>query len=511
MAHPRLDNSSLRVVAWTALAALSFAVVIAMVGVLTGFYTPLNDFWGNWHLAQKLTLRHWDTFYDGFFPVGYTALLRVLAGFDFPARPAVAINGVLTWLLTFAMLGGLRLRGLSLFPRLVVSSGVILFPKIFDYLYTPGADAGAMVFFALGSYALLRALPAPRTWWYALAGGLLGMAALCRYHALLGAILLLVAAAIVYRNRIVGIVLALASCAAVYSCQIAANLLSGHSVLQTYEAFNIYQHLHPINWYHTAEISSLGTPWSVIRAEPSAFLSSYLATFVGLFPALAAPLIPCFLCQDRQLRRAAVAWLCFCLLYSGFMATADSGRAVLLALPISLSFLAVSVHALWVGRLPALSATRPWLRPAGGVLLALLLGAFATKDVESVVSWRKASHLYRALEQVCLREGVNNAEQVYSTDFNLHFHSIPPFHPVYSGGWLDLPMYHEKGEAHGPSLASERAFIQDCRDRGVQIVHLTPGCKRAAGFLYRLYTSPGSAKSMKLVAEIGRSRFFRLD
>ena len=206
-----------------------------------------------------------------------------------------------------------------------------------------------------------------------------------------------------------------------------------------------------------------------------------------------------------------MAWLGFCLLYCGFMATADSGRAVLLALPISLSFLGVSGHALWVDEFPVLSATRPWLRPVGAIVVALFLGACATKDVASVVSWRRTSHHYHALEQVCLREGVTHAEQVYSTDFNLHFHSIRPFHPANSGGWLDLPMYHAKGEVRGPSLASEKAFIQDCRDRGIHIVHLTPGCKRAAAFLHRIYATPNAAKSMKLIAEIGPSRLFRLE
>ena len=507
------ENFRWKAVAGTALAALSFAVLIALVGILTDFHAPLNDFWGNWHLARKLDLHDPDTLYDGFFPVGYTALLRGLAGAGFPAQAAVGINVLLTWLLALAVLGWLRRRGLGGFACIIAAVAVFLFPKVFDYLYTPGADAGAMVFFTLGSYALLLALmaPLPHAWWYVPTGGLLGTAALWRYHALLGAVCLLVAATIVYRKRVAGIALALASCGAVYGCQIAVNLRSGHSPFQTYQAFNIYQHMHPVNWYHTASMSSLGTPWSVILAAPSAFLSSYLTTFVWLFPALSAPLVLCFIAKDHQLRRAALAWLCFCLLYSGLMAAGDSGRAVLLALPVSLSLLAVSVNALWVERFPTLSTTRPWLRPVAAALMALCLAACATSDIASVVSWGKISRHYRALEKVCLREGITDAGQVYSTDINLVFPGIPSFHPSYSGGWLDLPMYHAKGEAHGPSLASEGAFIRDCKARGIQMVHLTPSCKRAAAFLYRIYSSPDSAKSVRLVAEIGRSRLFRLE
>jgi hypothetical protein len=192
------------------------------------------------------------------------------------------------------------------------------------------------------------------------------------------------------------------------------------------------------------------------------------------------------------------------------MATADSGRAVLLALPVSLSFLAFSGRAFWIDWVRARVAPAAWPR-SGAVLAALLCGACATKDIASVVSWSKVSQHYQDLEQVCVREGITDARQVYSTDLYLYFRDLPPFRPSYTGGWLDLPPYHSKNEAHGISLASEKAFIQDCKDRGVRIVHLTPSSKRAAAFLYRIYNSPRAAGNMRFIAQLGKSRLFRLE
>ena len=513
MASQSLETPRLKAAARDALAALAFAVVIALVGILTNLHTPLNDFWGNHTLSQRLDARDVSTFYDGFYPVGYTVLLRVLPHFAYPPLSALLLNVVLSWLLAFSILGVSRLRGLGILPGLTIASLVSLFPQIFNCLNTPGADSGAMVFFTVGTYALLVALlaPIPQAWWYALAGGILGMAALWRYHALPADIFLLVTAAVVYRKRIAGVILALASCAIVYSPQIVVNVLSGHSPLQTDEAFNIYLHVHHVNWYHTAAMPSVGTPLSLILSDSSAFLSSYFATLVRIFPALSAPLIPCFLSKDFQLRRAAALWLVFCVLYSGLMATADSGRAVLLALPVSLSFLAVSGRALWIDWVRARVAPAAWPRPVGAVLAALLCGACATKDIASVVSWSKVSQHYQDLEQVCVREGITDARQVYSTDLYLYFRDLPPFRPSYTGGWLDLPPYHQNNEAHGISLASEKAFIQDCKDRGVRIVHLTPSSKRAAAFLYRIYNSPRAAGNMRFIAQLGKSRLFRLE
>jgi hypothetical protein len=511
MAGQGLESSRLRGVTRNACAALPFAVVIGVVGILTDFHTPLNDFWGNYDLSQRLDLRHLETFYDGFFPVGYTVLLRLLRGFGYPPLSALAVNVALTWLLAFSMFGVFGLRGLAILPSLVAAILVFVFPQVFDYLYTPGADSGAMVLFTVGAYVLLLALlaPTPRRWWYVLAGGLLGMAALWRYHALLAGVFLMAAASVAYRKRISGVMLALASCALVYGCQMAVNVLSGHSPLQTYQAFNIYQHIHPVNWYRTAEIPSLGTPLSIILSNPSAFMSSYFASFVRIFPTLSAPLILCFFSKDNSLRRPAALWLCFCLLYSGVMATADSGRAVLLGLPMSFTFLALSGHALWGDRWRSVATHASWPRPAAYLTLALLLGTCATKDITTIASWRTASQNYRALEQVLVRERITDAQQVYSTDLYLYFRGIPPFRPSYSGGWLDLPFYHSSNDTHGVSLASENAFIQDCRLRGVRIVHLTPRCKQAAPFLYRIYTR--GAEGMRFLAQVGKARLFRLE
>jgi hypothetical protein len=265
----------------------------------------------------------------------------------------------------------------------------------------------------------------------------------------------------------------------------------------------------PVNWYRTAEIPALGTPLSIVLSNPSAFLSAYAASFVRIFPTLSVPLIFCFFSKDSQLGRPAAVWLCFCLLYSGVMATADSGRAVLLGLPVSLTFLVVSVHALWGDRLRTVATHVSRPRPVAYVALALLLGACATKDITTIASWRTASQNYRALEQVLVRERITDAQQVYSTDLYLYFRGIPPFRPSYSGGWLDLPFYHSSNDTHGVSLASENAFIQDCRLRGVRIVHLTPRCKQAAPFLYRIYTR--GAEGMRFLAQVGKARLFRLE
>ena len=125
-----------------ALAALAFAVVIALVGILTNLHTPLNDFWGNHTLSQRLDARDVSTFYDGFYPVGYTVLLRVLPHFAYPPLSALLLNVVLSWLLAFSILGVSRLRGLGILPGLTIASLVSLFPQIFNCLNTPGADSG---------------------------------------------------------------------------------------------------------------------------------------------------------------------------------------------------------------------------------------------------------------------------------------------------------------------------------------------------------------------------------
>jgi hypothetical protein len=134
MAGPSQESSRWKAVAHNALTALPFAVMIALVGILTDLHTPLNDFWGNHYLAQRLDTRDLNTFYDGFYPVGYTVLLRVLPHFRISSlcQPC-CINVVLSWLLAFSMLGVLQLRGLRNLARHSRSPvSCSLFPQIFQ-------------------------------------------------------------------------------------------------------------------------------------------------------------------------------------------------------------------------------------------------------------------------------------------------------------------------------------------------------------------------------------------
>ena len=62
MAGQSLETPRLKAAARDALAALAFAVVIALVGILTNLHTPLNDFWGNHYLSQRLDARDVSTF-----------------------------------------------------------------------------------------------------------------------------------------------------------------------------------------------------------------------------------------------------------------------------------------------------------------------------------------------------------------------------------------------------------------------------------------------------------------
>ena len=86
-----------KIATWVYVAAWA----LCALGVVwsTGFYVELNDFWGNLFAAEQLDLRQPASLHNGFYPIGYLLLLRVLALGD-PVVGAGLANVALGVLLT---------------------------------------------------------------------------------------------------------------------------------------------------------------------------------------------------------------------------------------------------------------------------------------------------------------------------------------------------------------------------------------------------------------------------
>ena len=85
--------------------ACAYSVALLALDVWFGFHIGMNDFWCHYYQAENLNFSDPQTLYDGFFPIGYPALLRFAPGDDFiEAGFAIAAAGRILYVGIFGML-----------------------------------------------------------------------------------------------------------------------------------------------------------------------------------------------------------------------------------------------------------------------------------------------------------------------------------------------------------------------------------------------------------------------
>ncbi|MFW6159260.1 MAG: hypothetical protein ACOC8E_07885 [Planctomycetota bacterium] len=164
-------------------------------GVALDFHVGLNDFWMVRFYAEKMTLSEPASLYNGFFPIGYPLLLKLVpSGAVLPAAYMFsAVCGALVVVAAALLLGGV-------FGRWGAAAGFLVatfHPLVFRYGNTAGPYVGTAAFTALAVYLLWKDAfrteeGRPSQANLVFAGLLLGLAALFRSHCIVssGAVLI---------------------------------------------------------------------------------------------------------------------------------------------------------------------------------------------------------------------------------------------------------------------------------------------------------------------------------
>ncbi len=488
--------------------AITVASAILGIGLFTSFHPPLNDFWGNLFLAQHLEFGDIATWHDGFFPFGYTLLLKLSPTDLFPPVFGYVLNALLMVPFMLALLNAASRYGMNKWWKVTFAVAAYLFPRLFHYYAAPGADFGSAVFFSVGALLVLRAAAIKgrnRLGWLLISGVLLGLSALWRYHGLAAGVLFLISAFVFSPQARRQVLVVSAVMILVFSPQVIASIVAGEGLLGTYQYFNIYKSFHDINWYRAGELSIPRSFVAVIAENPAEFLSSWGVSFVKIGLVAWIPACALFVLR-KDMRNEVLIWGLFGVLYSAVVAVADSGRAVLLLLPVSILFALMSFQAFTK---TALIRNTDWLQKATYTLLAVGLGVFLVRDVQKVVSWRSQMKTYLAIEKKIVAHGITSGDAIYSTDYDQYFRTIRRYRPIMSGGWLALDEYSEMVEHQAPSLSSEKEFFSDCRRLGIRVLCLGPDSPRAAPFLGAMYHRFSSGSAV-LLSEHGDLKLFTI-
>lgn len=441
--------------------------VLALVGVHLRFYTILNDFWGTLFLAEHLSLADPRSLHNGFFPIGYPAVVRMLLSEDIligayvlSAAASAATLGVVTRAMT-------HWTGSPLIAALTATL-LALHPLYFLYGITTGPDAPTLMLSTGGIVMLLRSCSQNRQRAFVLAGLLLGAAGLFRQHGFPFAIASLLGAALAFPTRGRGLALAGAGVLGMLGVQIAANLAAGVGALESAQAFNIYKLFNPIDWFHLDRLRYPSNPLDVIRLAPDRFLEAWWSV---LRPALwlGVPQVLAAVLAKGHSRRLAIALSVATYLYLPVQAVGGSPRGPLLVLPCSAIAVALAFEAIR-HRLPPYAS--PVRTAATAAVVALCAWSWVPENFANVRTARATADLWDHIERILRADGVQGPSQVFTDSFDFYFTSVRSsriydYRPRNTGGWAQIDLYGYE-RIHPPlDTTSFGAFIESCRARGV--------------------------------------------
>lgn len=456
-------------------------IILSFIGVYTGYNLRSNDFLDNHYLGMAITFWDWESFYDGFFPIGYSLLLKLLAGKSYPGPAGYYIN-VIALVTMFGVLGWYLRKTPLVF--LLSTIGILLVPRMYLYATTPGPYAAANALFSAGAliglYAFSSNAPENKKnciYLCITSGGLFGIASLFRYHILVGSVFFLFSVLLFTTNKRY-VFLAGSALLVAYSPQFFVNIMTGHGLLETGSALNVYNLVHGVNWYHLEKHMSFPSAWEVVQGAPFLFLKRYVR---GVFDiakfVLPVPFFILFATTPVD-RRRAYALTLFMILYAAFFGIGASPRAALLVIPLSVVYLFKTVFSPKMhqyGRLGLLAAS------------ILLSGKILAQDVQATVIARNWHKTCLEIEAFLRTEGITHAQDVFTTNYELYFPHLFPYRPLFNGGWGRISTYKYSEFYPELSVDSLDSFYGNCIALGVQFIALNPDAGKLAGFLEELY------------------------
>ena len=486
----------------------AWALGLGWAGWAAGFLAAHNDYWGNVFIAQQMDLATPASFHNGFFPLGYPLLLKLLLGSGSLDQAGFWVNHFAS-LVTLAAAYQLARRLMPTRRSVLVLIFIALHPLCFFYFSTAGADPGSMAFFLSGAVLAIDSAESASWKTAAAAGVLLGLAALWRYHALIAGALFLAAVAVAYRRGIPPVIAA-GWMALAYSPQVAVNMSLGLSPLHTNHALAVYDMMYGVNWYRLADLQVPSSMSAVILSDPGLFFRHYAKGVFSLLIYALPALLFTLQNRDPKTRAYGLAASLFLVGYAFAFGISVGGRAPLLVLPLALIFLggALSNHydRLRILRSPAF----PFWRGCAAAGLLLAVGYFAVKDWRAVHLRMKTDRTYRTVERFLKNAGIRNAKEAFTTDFDLYFRAIQPFRPLYNGGWGLVGTYRWKEEFPQASMAGLEAFVSDGRLRKQRYVILNPEASQAAPFLGSLYAHFTPEPGLLPVRRVGDLAIFAI-
>ena len=455
-----------------------------------------------------------QSLYNGFFPVGYAALLKV-----FPHGSEMLFAYVLNALFTGVLAAATALLLGASHGRIAAVAGflpIVFQPLLFRYANTCGPDWGTAALSGLAVWLLWKnELREPETGpplrHLVLAGFFLGLSALFRTHCLVSSLAVVLSFLLTRKTISKRHGALLVSFCTVLSVQVCTNLLSGHGAFETAQKFNIYKLVHGINWYHP--------PTGINETTLEILLHNRWKIAMTYVPGLGKLLLfawPAIL-GSAFCRRPACSRFCLfaavaVCMYAVPTALGGSSRA---PLPITILYVVPMIMLIIDGiRRVTRTATATKLQKGLAVVMfAAVVGLASLQwlyaDYALLLGWRRASVTYGKVEMLLKEAGMTMAKEVFTDSFDIYFKRTSTYRARANGGWGRYSLFGYSKQYPEIPTGSAGAFLSACNIHGVKFLVLTPQAGHLAPFLGELYAN-GPSEDAKEIVPLAQVAYFRV-
>ncbi len=399
--------------------------------------------------AEHLSLHHPDSFYNGFFPIGFPLLLRFAS---------ITGNPVFTLLLLqiaiapyyAVMIDQLLCKLISARAAAIALPLVLFAPPVLHAISSPTPDFFAALAVLSGCLFLTRG----NQWDMVLAGASFGLACLFRSHIL--ALVLAIGIVILWHRKESRSRALMEFGIGTLPFILAQGLLqvwSGHGFFENAQAFNIWKTMHGMDWSNPPALGQAHV-FDIILADPSLFVQA-VWNWIVIYSFYIVPLVGVIALGAGYLRKKArvvseplILLTIAALLYILLTAAGGSVSTFTPILPIAaacigclLDFIFGKVLQTRVRFAPTFSALC-WAAGLTGLFVITLRNADRVEDY-ATIEHQLQVYFMGSTQTTTFEQIGSTAAHIYTDDYDLYFPASRYCTPRISGGWpeVGLPNY----------------------------------------------------------------------
>lgn len=499
-------------------AGLTFAI-----GWYIEFHALSNDYWNILYYGRRMSLSDLASLYNGFYPFGYPFLVGRMP-FTYVLPLSYLLNALLSGLF-IASVSTLLLSSDSLPATLLAFFASIAAPFVFQNANTLSPDIGAAAFTAFAVYLLWNpiyekehAAAHVHDLRFVLAGVSLGFSFLWRTHAVVSILAIFAGWFLLFgfrpqRPRL----LLIASLALVAGLQVIVNIISGHGMFETAQAFNLYKYFYGVDWTlppgpeEIAQFSLVRT----IMEDPLGAWNLYKPFFFYFISHAWAAGVAFLISPKGRFARFSLFSLVFILLYAIPIALSDSARSPVILMGIYLPSVAVLLAAL-VDLAQKYFGEKRWVQ---WTVIALFVAAgfqtfygWVVYDVGVIRAANAERRVFTAIEYTLRARGMASSNEVLADRYDFYIPNTMPYRSRQIDKWSVDWLWGFRDEYPLLPNDSWESFFAACKEQGIRFLVLSPNSHYRGEIFPPIYKDEVDldALGLRFIAQRGNLRIFEI-